>query len=227
MSFSYHARKLRGQVSGFYNRSIGLAQRADNPYATHVPILVGVAAACRPKLLIEFGSGTYSTMSFLDAVAFPSVQRVESYENDKSWFDQVRENLPANAPVHLQFVDGEMYQAVPRAKTSDAGMIFIDDSPTADARVPTLEAVARECGTEPVVVMHDYDLWRLRLATRKFENRISFNAFNPQCCVMWHGHKERKPVLEQVKRIIHQHATEIPLTDVRAWIQVFTDGLHN
>jgi len=220
-----HARKLHNQFLGIYNRRIGLTQRADNPYATHVPILVGVAAVCRPKLLIEFGSGTFSTMSFLDEVAFPSLQRVESYENDRKWFEQIRESLPSNSRVHLQLVDGEMYQAVPGANTSAAGMIFIDDSPSAEARVPTLKEVARRCGTEPVVVLHDHDLWRLRLATRNFENRISFDSLNPQCCVMWHGHKERRPALEHVKRIIQQNAVKIPLTDIRTWMEIFSTEL--
>lgn len=94
-------------------------------------------------------------------------------------------------------------------------MIFIDDSPSAEVRVRTVEEVACRCGTEPVVVLHDNDLWRLRLATRKFENRIHFKAFNPQCCVMWHGHPERRLVLGNVNRIIQRHAADVPMTDIR------------
>jgi hypothetical protein len=222
MLLARYARKLRSQGTKLYNRCIGLGQRAKDPYATHVPILVGVAAACRPELLIEFGSGTFSTLSFLDDVAFPSLQRVESYENNREWFEQVREEIPLNSRISLQFVEGDMYRAVRNANTSGAAMIFIDDSPTSKARVSTVEEVARECGTKPVVVLHDNDLWRLRLATRKFENRISFDAFNPQSCVMWHGHPERRPALEKVNRIIHRHATIVPLTDIRAWMKIFS-----
>jgi hypothetical protein len=223
MPFSQYARK---QAAKLYRRGIGLTDRAKNPYATHVPILVGVAAVCRPKLLIEFGSGTFSTLSFMDDVAFPSLERVESYENDKKWFEQVRENLSSNGRIHLQYADGELYKAVRGANTRDAGMIFVDDSLDSSDRSRTIEEVASQCGTEPVVILHDIDLWRLRLATRKFENRISFNTFNPQCGVMWHGHKERKPALEHVKRIIHKNATKVPLTDVRAWMEIFSAELN-
>jgi hypothetical protein len=176
-------------------------------------------------MLIEFGSGTFSTLSFLDHVAFPSLQKVESYENNREWFEQIHEKIPVNALVNLHFVEGEMYRAVEGANTSGVSMIFIDDSPTDAARVPTVEEVARRCGTEPVVVLHDNDLWRLRMAARKFENRISFDVFNPQCCVMWHGHPERKPVLEKVSRIIHQHAGEIALTNIRDWQRIFSNEL--
>jgi hypothetical protein len=222
MFLGRYARKLRSQGTELYDRRIGLSQRAKEPYATHVPILVGVAAAFRPESLIEFGAGTFSTLSFVDDVAFPSLQRVESYENNRNWFEQVREKIPSNSRIHLQFVEGDMYRAVRNANTFGAAMIFIDDSPTAKERASTVDEVARQCGTRPVVVLHDYDLWRLRLATRKFENRISFDAFNPQSCVMWHGHPERRPALENVKRIIHRHATVVPLTDIRAWTKIFS-----
>ena len=209
-----------------YDRKISLALRAENPYATHVPILVGVAAACSPRSLIEFGSGTFSTLSFQDEVAFPSLQRVDSYENNRQWFEQVREGLTSNSCVNLHYVEGEMYQAVCGANTSRAEMIFIDDSPTAKARLPTVREVARRCGTEPCVVLHDYDLWRLRLAARGFEHCVSFDAFNPQSCVMWHGHPERRPIFECVARVIRQHAADLPLTNIRGWMEVFSRQLH-
>jgi predicted O-methyltransferase YrrM len=216
---------LRDQARRLYERSISLAPRSEDPYATHVPILIGVAAACSPRSLIEFGSGTLSTLSFLDEVAFPSLQKVESYENNKQWFDQVRERIPAHGRIDLRLVEGEMYRAVDAANTPAADMIFIDDSPTAEARVPTVEEVARRCGTGPVVVLHDNDLRKLRRASRKFENRIACKAFNPQTCIMWHGHPERRSTLERVERIICQHAAEVPLSDIRAWREIFLKGL--
>jgi hypothetical protein len=212
----------RGYAQRLINQTIDLAPRAEVPYATHVPILVGVATAFKPKVLIEFGSGTFSTLSFLDDVAFPSLQKVESYENNRQWFEQVREQLPPNTLIDLHFVEGDMHQAVDGANTREAGVIFIDDSPTEKARVPTVEEVARRCGDEPVVILHDYDLWRLRLTARKFENRICFRAFNPQSCTMWHGHPERRPILETVNRVIRQHATDVALTDIRAWKELFS-----
>jgi len=176
-------------------------------------------------MLIEFGSGTLSTLSLVDEVAFPSIQRVDSYENNHEWFQQVRNRLGSDARVVIQFVDGEMYQAVDRANTAQADLIFVDDSPTDKTRVPTVREVSRLCGKKPLVIMHDHDLWRLRLATRNFEHRVSFPAFNPQSCVMWHGHPERKPRVEEVSRIIQQHAPDISLTDIRGWMRVFVKEL--
>lgn len=208
-----------------YERKICLAKRSREPYATHAPILVGVAAALKPESIIEFGAGAFSTVSFLDEAAFPSIRRVDSYENNREWFDQLRQRLPSRGRLNLRFVEGEMYQAVLAANPIAADIIFIDDSPTARARVPTVEEVARTCGMKPIVVLHDNDLWRLRFATRKFGHRVSVNTFNPQCSIMWHGHPERVTVLQRVRDVIHQHAGNIPVTDIREWAKVFSQEL--
>ncbi len=208
-----------------YERSISLSERSNEPYATHVPILVGVAAAFKSESIIEFGSGTFSTLAFLNETAFPFIRRVDSYENDQKWFNQVRKELTRGARVNLHFVEGEMHQAVGAANPTNADLIFIDDSPTAIARVPTVREVARRCGVQPIVILHDNDLWRLRLASRRFENRISFNTFNPQCCVMWHGHPERMSALRRIRHVIRQYSTNIPLTNIEAWMQAFKKEL--
>jgi predicted O-methyltransferase YrrM len=217
--------RLLWPVVKLYERSICLAERSNEPYATHVPILVGVAAAFRPESIIELGSGDFSTASFLDEAAFPSIRRVDSYENNREWFEQVRQKLPSSGRVNLHFVEGEMYKAVCAANPAAADMIFIDDSPTARARVPTVEEVARSCGTQPLVILHDNDLRRLRFATRKFEHRVSINTFNPQCSVMWHGHPERAAILQRVGGIIRDHGASIPVTDIRGWAKVFSQEL--
>jgi hypothetical protein len=212
---------LKRYAHGIYDRIINLAPRSKNPYATHVPVLVGVAATYKPKLLIEFGSGSFSTLSFLDEVAFPSLQEVRSYENNKEWFGHIQEKCGRSSRLNLKYVAGDMYRAVAGANVADADMIFLDDSPTAETRVPTVKEVSRLCGEKPIVILHDYDLWRLRLAAHKFENCVSFDTFNPQCCVVWQGHSERRSILENINRTIRQHANDVSLTDTRAWINIF------
>ena len=222
---------LKGWLKKLYHLSIGLGPRSEEPYATHVPILVGVAAALRPKRLIEFGAGSFSTLSFMDDVAFPSLEQVNSYENNKEWFEQVEERSRGNSRVDLQYFAGDMYRAVAGADVAAADIIFIDDSPapTPEERVKTVKEVSKLCGERPVVLLHDYDILKLRLGARNFEHLVVFDAFNPQSCAVWHGHPERRPVLEEVNRTIREHAGDVPLTDVRAWIDVFTaksNGLH-
>ena len=207
-----------------YHVGIGLGPRSEEPYATHVPVLVGVAAAVQPKRLVEFGAGSFSTLSFLDKAAYPSLERVCSYENDAEWYEEVRRKLPEDSRIDLQYFDGDMYRAVPRADVSSADMIFIDDSPapTPEVRAMTVKAVSKLCGERPVVVLHDYDILKLRVTAREFENFVVFDAFNPQSVVMWNGHPERRAMLEEVNRTIRENAGSVGLTDTRRWIEVFT-----
>jgi hypothetical protein len=213
---------LRRWVRKLYQLSIGLGPRSDQPYATHVPVLVGVAAALKPKRLIEFGSGSFSTLSFLDDVVFPSLEEVRSYENNEEWFKQIQAKSRGSSRVDLQYFAGDMYRAVAGANVAAADMIFLDDSPSAEERVKTVKEVSRLCGDGPIAVIHDYEMLKLRLVAHKFEHCVAFEAFNPQCCAVWHGHPERRPILEDVSRTIQQHAGAVPPTDARAWIEVFT-----
>src|SRR5271157_4885712 len=95
-----------------YDASIQLQPRHETPYATHMPILVGLGFLCRPRKVIEFGSGEFSTALFLDRSVFPSVEEVVSYENDAVWFSQVCSCLGGDARLHMQSISGEMVSVI-------------------------------------------------------------------------------------------------------------------
>src|SRR5215212_3358405 len=59
--------------------------RARNDYATHVPILIGLARLREIKTVLEFGCGHYSTLTFLNRSAFPDLEKLQSIENDDTW----------------------------------------------------------------------------------------------------------------------------------------------
>ena len=222
MPRSKYARSLLRLGRKAFDRRIKLAPRSEDCYATHIPILIGVAAAIRPRFLVEFGSGMHSTLSFLDRAVFPSLQKIDSYENNREWHEQISKSLPADERIKLHLVDGPMHNIVANAQTSDAEIIFVDDSPSAAERVHTVNEVARHCGKNPLVILHDYELWELRIATRRFSNRMAFDAFNPQCGVMWHGNSSPRRSLDQVKTIIARFSNQIPLKDVAGWRAVFS-----
>jgi predicted O-methyltransferase YrrM len=63
----------------------------ENDYATHVPILIGLARMREIKNVLEFGCGHYSTLTFLNRAAFPHLVKLHSIENDSSWSETIRE----------------------------------------------------------------------------------------------------------------------------------------
>src|SRR6476469_79510 len=89
-----------------------LAPRARNDYATHVPILIGLARLREIRSVLEFGCGHYSTLTFLNASAFPHLERLQSIENDDSWAATIQTAAREDRRWSLQLVEGEISEAV-------------------------------------------------------------------------------------------------------------------
>jgi len=88
------------------------APRALKDYATHIPILIGLARLRKVRSVLEFGCGHYSTLTFLNASAFPHLERLHSIENDDSWAQTIEEAARNDHRWRLQLVDGEIAESV-------------------------------------------------------------------------------------------------------------------
>jgi hypothetical protein len=212
---------LEAAAKYLYCRTLGIAARSEQPYATHIPVLVGLAAAFLPQRLVEFGSGDFSTLTFLNEMVFPSLIGLSSYENNLSWNQRMEAKLAGNPRVNLHFFEGRMRDAVSTASLAEADVIFIDDSPSGWERAHTVAAVAQACGERPITIVHDYDLPAIRVACRKFEHRFPFTHFTPQSCAVWNGNRHRKALLESVAHRLEQHASLLSVTDAGGWAKVF------
>jgi hypothetical protein len=210
-----------------YCRALGIVGCSEQPYATHIPVLVGVAATCLPERLVEFGSGDFSTLAFLDETVFPSLLRIESYENNLHWMQQMKAKVAGNPRVVVHFFEGRMRAAVSGANLAAADLIFVDDSLTGWERAHTVTEVARICHERPIAVVHDYELPGIRLACRKFEHRFAFTSFTPQSCAVWNGNPHRRALLEGISRRIEENAPRLSVSDARGWAKVFCAQPHN
>lgn len=205
-----------------YCRALGIVPRSEQPYATHIPILIGVAAAYLPQRVVEFGSGNFSTMMFLDTNVFPSVRRVESYENNRDWLQRIEGKIAGDPRAACYFCEGRMKDAVSSEKLAAADLIFVDDSMSGWERAYTVKEVARTCSEHPITIVHDYDLPGIRMACRKFEHRFAFTQFTPQTCAVWNGSPQRKRIFETVARRLDENAQRLGVADARRWAGVFS-----
>jgi hypothetical protein len=205
-----------------YNRCIHLSQMADEPYATHIPILIAVTSIVCPENVVEFGAGVFSTLSFARRDLYPSIRRVVSYENDREWYLKLKDQIEAGSGLELHYADGPMHLAAQSADLSKAAMIFIDDSSVADIRSLTVDRVAARCNEGCVVVLHDSNLLPLRRATRNFQHRIHVDALNPQTSILWNGRPEWLPLFREANRKIGAKKAQIAATDMVAWKSLFT-----
>src|ERR1700733_10542279 len=89
-----------------YDRSVRLARRDPTPYASHLPILMGVSDLVRAGKVVEFGSGEISTVSFIDRRSFPHLKVLRSFENDRDWHAKVVELVSSDPRAEVMFVGG-------------------------------------------------------------------------------------------------------------------------
>src|SRR5437868_6150649 len=80
-------------------------QRAENPFATHIPVLVGLAQLLRVERVLELGCGQYSTLTFLQPAVFSNLVKLQSIENDSAWVDKVIPLTNRDSRMNLTLVD--------------------------------------------------------------------------------------------------------------------------
>jgi hypothetical protein len=175
------------------------APRALNDYATHVPILIGLARLREIKNVLEFGCGYYSTLTFLNRAAFPHLERLQSVENDASWAETIHEAGKSDERWTLRLVRREIADAVPDLEAFD--LVLIDDSKTSTQR--------------PWIVIHDFEVEEYRRAAAGFKQRYTFKAFNPETGVVSNSLLQ----LKSLDRSIKTRSKTLEADQTRKWIR--------
>src|SRR5215211_8069380 len=116
--------------------------RALNDYATHVPILIGLARLREIRSVLEFGCGYYSTLTFLNRAAFPHLEELHTVENDASWAETIHEAAKSDERWTLKLVRREIADSIPALDLEVFDLVLIDDSKTSTQRPATIRAVA-------------------------------------------------------------------------------------
>ena len=197
-----------------------LALRAENPYATHLPILVGIGGLFLVRRVLELGCGEHSTLAFLDRSIFPHLTALHSWENNMEWLKRVERLAGGDPRLRLTYVDSQMSAACTGIDLTDYDLIFIDDSVRAVDRAATIREVACRSGPFSLVIIHDYENPVYNAAAEPFPAQYSFTAFNPQTGVLWRRAPIHRRSLRALDRLIRQYARQIKPEDVAAWTQI-------
>jgi predicted O-methyltransferase YrrM len=162
----------------------------DDPYASHLPVLRAIGARVPVRSVLEFGCGPHSTLTFLNRVIFPEVERVLSYEADSDWAYTVRQAAWDDARLHLQVLRASVEDTIRQQDLDGYDLIFIDDQKRVEARARTIRAVASR-QPKGLVVVHDFEVAAYQKAARGLASGIVFNALQPYTGVLWRGPWER------------------------------------
>ena len=191
--------------------------RSLNDYATHIPILIGLARLREVRSVLEFGCGNYSTLTFLNRSAFPHLERLHSIENDDSWAATIQEAAQHDRRWSLQLVEGEISDAVPNLDLEAFDLILIDDSKTCAQRAATIRAVARKQPQHPLIAIHDFEVDEYREAASGFKHRHRFRAYNPETGVVGNQWTEWK----MIDRVIRSKAKVWEPDAIQSWMKGF------
>jgi hypothetical protein len=190
--------------------------RARNDYATHVPILLGLARLREIKNVLEFGCGHYSTLTFLNRAAFPHLERLQSIENDAAWAETLHEVAQSDNRWSLNLHDGEISNSVENLDLELFDLILIDDSKTSTQRAATIRAIANKQPRRAWIAIHDYEVEEYRIAARGFKQRYVFKAYNPQTGLVCNNGID----LKTLDRTLKQHSKALEPDDLQGWLKL-------
>ena len=196
-----------------------LGPRSSNDHATHIPVLVALGLLTEVRSVLEFGSGTFSTLTFLNREAFPNLETIRSFENDAEWYAKVKEQTDHDPRITLNYVDGPLSTLVPTLDLSAYDLIFIDDATKATLRAETIRAVVAHCNARNMIVVHDFEVGTYQRAAEAAAQRFRMTAFNPNTGVLWQGRRLSHAALSRVNRVLRRQSM-LDLTDIHSWHQV-------
>lgn len=203
---------IRTQIKKIFS-----APRALNDYATHIPILIGLARAHEIRSVLEFGCGQYSTLTFLDRAAFPHLKRLHSIENDDAWAQAIQETAKDDRRWTLQSVNGEISASVADLDLESFDLVLIDDSKTSAQRVETIRTIAAKQPKHPWIVIHDFEVKEYRDAASGFKHCYRFRAYNPETGVVGNQMNE----WHIIDRLIKSKAKLLEPDAVAEWVDSF------
>lgn len=193
------------------------APRAAEPYGTHVPVLIGVARLLPIRRVLELGCGKYSTLTFLDPVAFPHLERLDSFETDPIWRDEILMAAQHDPRLEITIVNGPMAAATASMPFHRYDLVLVDDSADEASRAASITAVAERHAPSNIVVIHDFEMQSYRLAAEAIPRRFAFTAFNPHTGVAWDTAPLAAADLRRLERLMKRYANSVPPHDRARW----------
>jgi hypothetical protein len=178
-------------------------------YSSHIPMLMALAHELAIRRVIEFGSGVYSTKTFLDKKIYPHLTYLLTYENIEKWYRRLSSEV-SDPRLDYRFYDGQLADVVPELSLNEFDLVFLDDSKTSADRIATIEAVTSIDLSVPVVI-HDYQYPGYRRAAElRFEHSMVYDRIErAHCGLLWSGDVIAPRAVDRISAYLDQLLIEI------------------
>jgi hypothetical protein len=135
---------------------------------SHIPVLRVVSKFLNVKSIIELGSGIYSLRTFLDKKYFPLLERIYSYETDKTWMNYIKSTFN---DCRLKITLINQCSDVNRIHMpKKADIVFLDG--TSDQRNAVIE---KRKNLSDVFILHDCDIPLHKEKLREFRYQFVYS----------------------------------------------------
>lgn len=208
-------------------RRFGLIRpaRALNQFATHIPVLLGLARIIPVRRVLELGCGNYSTFTFLDRRAFPHLIELESLETDAAWAGQIAEKYRCDPRLRLRLVKDPLESTLEQLPLGSYDLLLVDHSDKYEVRAATISFLAKRAPGQVLVVLHDYEIPLYRRAARGFRHKFEFTAFTPSTCAAGGHFLARCAALRLLDRTVKNHARTLEPGHTTAWMDLLDAAL--
>ncbi len=191
-----------------------MAYRHSNPYATHIPILIGFSRVLKIKRVLEYGGGNFSTRLFLNKEVYPEVTGLTVCENDTAWLETVRGIVHNDGWPRATILSG-----IDELPADKYDLVFID----ADTESHKLDLIKLAGKTRRnITVVHDSEHAPYAQAiNNSFQRWFSFAAFNPETAIAWNGAEPMTPHQMLVIDMLTKKYSNVDPTDILQWSNIF------
>jgi len=203
-------------------KNIGKAKRHRDPYATHLPVLIGIRQLFKIRRVLELGCGKYSTPTFLDKAIFPDLEALHTVETDSKWSNEIEKFVGSDSRLCLILAEKPMKDAVDNINFDHYDLIFVDDSTYVEERVETIRVLSSRCSSLNVVVIHDYENKEYQIAASKFSHQFKFDMLNPYTGIVWNDAQIKQDSLKEIYKRIRKYSKSISPNDARQWAHILS-----
>lgn len=186
-------------------------------FASHLPILIGLAGILRVRKVLELGCGTFSTPTLLSRRCFPHLEKLDSLETERTWIEKAAEIVGRDPRWTPTAVGGSMASCIPDLNLENYDLVLVDDSHSYEERARTIRAIAERKPPTGLYLIHDFEAPVYQTASRKFAYRFTFDALLPNTGANWNQDVINSRHFTELNNKIRSFAQNLKSLDVTAW----------
>jgi len=175
----------------------------------------------RVKRILEFGSGFYSTLTFLNRLAFPDVVLVESIESDAEWISRISIAAKGDPRLQIRYIPEPIEHVLSEIPLDAYDFVLVDSSTEAIRRASLIQKLAERNDLRGMVAIHDFEVRLYRAAAKNFRNLVEYTAYNPCTGILWQAENEPTTTLKQMSKVIDRFSKRFQPDDLQAWSEIF------